>query len=885
MQYYSMSKEEVLQDLKTSEKGLSKEEVDLRIRAFGKNQLKEEKKFTLLKIFLSQFNSFLIYILIFASFISFLIGHTLDGSVIISVVVLNSFFGFFQEYRADKAVKELKKLLVSKTRVLREGIVQDINSEELVPGDLIFLSSGDRINADCRILHSENLQVNEAVLTGESMPIDKFPERLRKNLELTEQRNILFSGTSVVNGSVKAIVVSTGMKTEFGKIAGELQEIESPQTPIQKNLDKFSKQVGLVILAISILILGLGILKKMGVAESFMVAITLAVSAIPEGLPAVLTLSFAISSLFISKKHVLVRTLPSVEALGSVTVICSDKTGTITEEKMTVQEIFAEDSLYLKKGKNLLLGDKKITTTSLKTLNSLLRTSILCNNARFEIVNGDYQLLGDPTEQALLRNSLDLGFNKKKLCEEEPSIMRFEFDSKRKMMSVLRTSGRNKVLYTKGAMEKVLQVCSSELVNGEIRKLTNERRLYLLKKSHDLENKALRVLSFAFKNFSLNEKVSENGLIFLGFLGMIDPPRPEVRQAVQQCYRAGISVKIITGDSLLTAQAIAKEIGVAGKAISERELISLSNQQLKDSLDEVSIFARITPEQKLRILQVLKEKGEIVAMTGDGINDVLALKSADIGVSMGIRGTDVAREVSDIVLLDDNFSSIVEGIKEGRRIYDNIKKFIRYLLSVNFDEILLVASAFLFNLPLPLLPLQILWINLITDSFPSLAIVFEKEENVMSTLPRREKSILEKSWKFIFTAGTIGFISSLTLFLIEYFNASPIEEARTMVMVNSILFQLFLIYSCRSDLPVLNKEFFSNKFLNYSVLISFALQILLIYSPLAEIFSLAKISFGDWLFILPFSLSGFIIMELIKNFRNNHSETANLLKFLKLSYK
>lgn len=869
--YHSKSKEEIFHELKTSEKGLSQKQAQERLKKYGKNVIKKTHRLRPLKILISQFKSFLIYILIIAAAVSFFIDHYLDGIVISAIIVLNATIGFFQQYKAEKAIISLKKLIIPISKVIRDGKLTEIPSLQLVPGDIVILNSGDKISADSRIIEDENLQANEAILTGESFPIDKFSKKIPQKTILSERRNMLFTGTQIVRGSAKAIIVSTGINTVFGKIAENLQEIEVQKTPMQKRLDKFSKQIGIFILAFVGLVIFLGITEHFDIINMFMIAVALAVSAIPEGLPAVLAISFAISSLLMSKRNVIIRRLPAVESLGSVTVICSDKTGTLTEEEMHIQRIFSNNNIYIKKDKDIFLKDKRINLEKNKELLQLLKTSVLCNNARFELIKNKYEFIGDPTEKALLSASLDFGLNKKLMIEAEPSVKKFEFDSKRKMMSIVRDSGKYNVVYSKGALGKILEISSFELINGQIKKLTEKRKKEIMNSSKKMEEDALRVLAFAFKNFYQKEKPEEKGLVFLGFVGMIDPPRKEVKEVIEQCIDAGITIKMITGDSVLTAKAIAKQIGIEGRAITEKELEKMSDAVLLNSIDKFSIFARTTPNQKLRITKILQQKGEVVAITGDGINDVLALKSADIGVAMGQRGTDVARDVSDIVLVDDNFASIVEGVKQGRKTYDNIKKFTKYFLAVNFSEIFLILFALIVGILytsdkwfLPLLPLQILWINLITDSFPALALVFEKEESVMKSKPRKEKSILNGIWKFIIIAGIFAFMIELIIYLVGINNNFPIEKTRTLVLTTAILFELLFVYTCRSKKPLWNLGIFSNKWLNYAVLLSISLHLILLYTPLANVFGVVPLSLSNWLFILPFAVSGLIIFEIGK---------------------
>ncbi|MDA3836300.1 MAG: HAD-IC family P-type ATPase [Nanoarchaeota archaeon] len=864
--YYNKSIEDSLKVQKSSLNGLSQEEAQSRLQQYGKNEITKKRKFHLLKVALSQFKSFFIYILIIATVISFSIGHSIDGFVIGSIVILNAVIGFIQQFKAEKAIQDLKKMIIPVATVLRNNVRMEIPSSDLVPGDIIILEAGDKVSADCRIIEEENLGVNESSLTGESLPVSKTIDVISNRVSLAEEKNMLFTGTQITRGTVKALVINTGIKTVFGTIAEDLQDIETVKTPIEKRLDKFSKQIGLIVLGMVVIIMLLGISNKFDLVEMFLISVALAVSAIPEGLPAVLTLGFAISSMIMSKKNVVIRKLPAVEALGSVTVICTDKTGTLTEEKMTIQEIFANNQFYEKTENKLLLDNQEISLDVHKSAKHLLETSCLCNNARFEKSDNGYTYFGDPTETALVEAAMNLGINKKELIEQMPSLEKLEFDSERKMMSVLRKVENKRILYVKGAPNKILESSTYEIINGNLKKLTNKRKIELLEQSRLMEKKALRVLGFAIKELSLKETISEEGLIFQGFAGMIDPPRKEVAAAIQECKAAGINVKIITGDSPVTAKAIGEQIGITGRVITELELSSMSNLELIRQIDEIAIFARMTPEQKLRITKILQTKGETVAITGDGVNDALALKSADVGIAMGKRGTDVSRDVADIVLVDDNFASIVEGVREGRRTYDNIKKFTKYLLAVNFSEVGLVLFALLANLPLPILPLQILWMNIASNSFPSLALVFEKGEDVMITKPRRETSILSGTMKYIVLSGVLAFLVELVIFKI-LLKDNPIELTRTMVLTLGILYELLFIYTVRSEKSLFKAGAFSNRWLNYTILFSLALHIGLLYSPLGNLFSLVPLSLNNWLFILPFAFSGLIIFEVAKFFK------------------
>ncbi|MEN7982565.1 MAG: HAD-IC family P-type ATPase [Nanoarchaeota archaeon] len=872
--YHSKSIKEIFSEFQTSEKGLTQEQAKTKLEKYGKNEIKKTHRLRPLKILIQQFNSFLIYILLIAAIISFIISNFLDGIVISIIIIINGIIGFTQQYKAEKAISNLKKLIVSHSKVIRNNKVIEIPSQELVSGDIIIIGAGDKVNADCRILEAENTQTNEAALTGESLPISKKEKQLPKETILAKRTNMLFAGTQIVRGNAKALIISTGMQTEFGKIAENLQKIETQKTPIQKRLDKFSKQIGVIIILIVSLIALLGFVEKFNTLELFLTSVALAVSAIPEGLPAVLTISFAISSILMSKQNVIIRRLPAVETLGSVTVICSDKTGTITKEQMQVQKIFSNNKFYTKKNKNLFQKNKKTNLTENKELYKLIKTSVLCNNARYEFIDKKYNLIGDPTETALISNSLDLGIDKKSLIEQEPSTKKFDFSSKRKMMSIIRDNGRNNIMYSKGAIEKILENSSFELINGQIKNLTDKRKKELLEKSKIMEKDALRVLAFAYKNFNKKEKPIEKGLIFLGLTGMIDPPREEIKKAVEQSFNAGIKIKIITGDALLTAVSIAKQIGIKGRAITGKELEKISDTELEKHIEEIVIFARTNPLQKLRITKILQKKGEVVAITGDGINDTLALKAADIGIAMGIRGTDVAREVSDVVLIDDNFASIVEGIKQGRKTYDNIKKFAKYLLAVNFSEIFLILTAVILAITinpdkwfLPLLPLQILWMNLVTDSLPALSLIFEKEENVMETKPRKEKSILDNIWKFVILGGFVAFFVEIILYFMEVLNNTSAQKTQTIVLTTAVLFELLFVYTCRSKESLFKIGVFSNKWLNYSVIISIILHLILLYTPLSVAFGVIPLGIKDWLIIIPFAFSGLLIFEIGKILR------------------
>ncbi len=846
MDWHILSKEEVITKTHSSLNGLTQEQVRARLKQFGLNKLRKTRHFNALKIFLSQFKSFLIIILIFAAILSYFMKSVTDAVVIFAILLLNAGLGFSQEYKAEKAIDDLKKMMVSEAKVLRNNKVMKINSTEIVPGDILILREGDKIVADARILELSGLKVNEAALTGESVAEEKVSDILKVSVPLADRVNMIYQGTEIVAGNGRAIVISTGMRTELGKISSLVQEVKAEINPFKEKLDSFAKKIGIFVLILCGLIVGLLIWEGVEIFQAFLVAVSLAVSAIPEGLPAVISLGLAFATKRMARKNVLIRKLPASETLGRTTVICVDKTGTITEEEMRVVSIYANGRLNPKKRKKMLF-----------------KIGILCNKARIEKdENGKEYIIGDPTEKALILSAKEELLNKKELTEKEPRVKEFPFSSERKMMSVVRKSQGRFISYVKGAPERIINRCDFELYNGRIVRLSESRRENIIRAYENMAKQGLRVLGFAckwVKEVSLED--AENKLVFVGLQGMIDPPRPEVKNAIQVCKEAGIKVLMMTGDSKLTADAVAKEIGLTGISIDAVKLKETTDQQLFDNIDKISVFARISPEDKLRIINILKKKGEVVAMTGDGVNDALALKRADIGIAMGKRGTDVARDSSDIVLIDDNFASIVEGIKEGRRIYANVKKFVKFLLSANFYEVFFVLLVMLiFRNPelLPFLPLQILWINLITDSFPALALSSEPiEEGVMKRKPNKG-GILKDITGFLLFSGMLG----LVLIAIVFWSNVNIDKARTMVVTTSIVYQMFLVFNCKSNKSIFKSGL--NKYLFYAVFVSIALHLVALYTPVSTLFSFVRLGLFDWFWVIGLGFVGFVIMEIFK---------------------
>ena len=866
IKWHLLSVEEVMKNLGTSESGLSEQEAKQRLSKFGPNELKERKKVNPAKIFLRQFKSFLIAILLVAAILSLFLKEFLDASVILAILVMNAFLGFIQEYRAEKAMEALKKIVVQKVRVIREGKMTEIPSKELVPGDIIVLEEGEGIPADARIIEEFGLAVDESALTGESTPVEKQVAPI-KDLPLAERRNMVFMGTYVSRGKGKAVVVQTGMKTEVGRIAKEIEEEEEPTT-LQKELDKFGKWLGMIVLLICALVFILGYLKDMNIIDDFFTAVALAVSAVPEGLPAIVTVALALGVSKMAKRNALVRRLSAVETLGCTTIIAADKTGTMTMNEMCVRKIWFSNKLvevtgvgFEPKGEFFLNGEK-IDLSKEKDLLLLIKAGLFCNSSTVEFKEGKWHVIGDPTEGSLIVLASKAGLAK----EQEPEF-EIPFSSERKLMTTVYKE-EEYFVYTKGAPEKVLSLCSHLQENGKTRKLTEEDRKKISSKMEEMAKEGLRVLALAYKKMKkFEESKAEKDLIFLGLVGMIDPPRKEVKEAIEKCKQAGIRPVMITGDHKLTAIAIAKEIGLMeeGKEVlTGEEIESMQEEELEERIERVKVYARVTPEQKLRIVKALKKKGHVVAVTGDGINDAPALKKADIGVAMGIKGADVAKEASDMILLDDNFATIVNAVEEGRGIYDNIRKFVRFLLCVNFDEIALITVSILFGLPLPLLPLQILWLNLVTDGLPALALSADPyEKDLMKRKPRNPKhDILYGMLLFIIVAALVNFLAEMLVFAWALSSGYPIEKVRTMIFATAVFFELFFVLNCRSEnKSVFKKRISDNKKLLFALPASFGLQLLAIYfPPFQQVFKTVPLEFKELFVILAMSASSLLVL-------------------------
>lgn len=874
--WHAMAVEEVLRELKTSRVGLSSEEARRRLEEFGPNELEEARRRGPLGVFVDQFKSVLVALLIFAAAFSLLIREHVDAAAITAILVVNAVLGTVQEYRAERALEALKRLAAPKATVIRDGVRVKVSSREVVPGDIIVLHAGDRVPADARLLESFNLRVDESVLTGESVPVEKLADiALDEETPLPERRNMVYSSTVISYGRGTAVVVGTGMSTEIGRIAALVQVEEKEETPLQRRLDSFGKKLGVFILLLTALvtfegIYELGGLQSLSVLEEVVLTgISLAVSAVPEGLPAVVTVALAIGVQRMASRNAIVRRLAAVETLGSATVIATDKTGTITMNEMTVREVWAAGRLM---EAGALAPDGESSTVNLSSpVDALVKGAVLCSDADLEERGGEVIRVGDPTELALLSLALESGIDHRELKRSHPRIAEVPFDSARKRMTTFHLMGDEVIAFMKGAPEVVLSLCDQVLwEGGELVELDDALRSEVARVTREMAARALRVLAVAYKRVPGGEELGpqqESGMVLVGLVGMMDPPRPEVPGAVERARRAGIRIVMVTGDHALTASAVAREVGMddSGRVVTGWELDSMTDEELREIVGEVSVFARVSPEHKLRILKALKEGGNIVAMTGDGVNDAPAVKRADIGVAMGIRGSDVTREAADMVLTDDNFATIVNAIEEGRRIYENIRKFIRLLLSANWDEIMVVSAAALLDLPLPFLPLQILWLNLLTDGLPAMALGLDPpDEDVMERPPRNpNEEIYHGMLWYIVVAAIVAAFASLVPFWLELRVTGDVARARTLAFTIAVTFELLLALNCRSPRRYVYSSWSAltaNKALLLAVATSFLLQLAVIYvPPLRLIFKTAPLNLRDWGLVLVGASGGALL--------------------------
>ncbi|MGB9906511.1 MAG: calcium-translocating P-type ATPase, SERCA-type [Candidatus Saccharicenans sp.] len=885
--FWMMSPEEIASRLDTDlKRGLNSDQAAGLLQQYGYNQLQEARGRSPLKVFLDQFKSFLIWVLIVAAIISGFLGEWVDALAIIAIVVLNAILGFVQEYRAEKSLAALKKMAAPMARVIRDGELKQVPAREIVPGDLLELEAGDHVAADARVIyHTTNFAVHEAALTGESTPVFKTSVELEgEDIPLADRANMVYAGTSVSSGKARALVVATGMGTELGQIARMIQEISLETTPLQRKLEQFGRWIVFLCFFLVGLIFLLEWLRGGELVQVFLTAVSLAVAAIPEGLPAVVTIALALGVQRMVKRHALIRKLPSVETLGAATVICSDKTGTLTKNEMTVKAVYADGHLFSISGTGyqpeggFFLEDKPVNPEDFPGVMKTLVCGTLCNSARLAENQGWCRIVGDPTEGALLTLARKAGLDQESLEKAEPLLEEIPFDSERKMMTMIRKVGPEFIAYVKGAPDVLLKNCSHIFEGGHERPITQEDLNRLLQVNESLARQALRVLGCAYRHLpaypeKLEAQAIEKDLVFAGLVAMIDPPRPEVVQAIAACKKAGIKPVMITGDHKVTALAIARELGMLEEgalAISGEELDDLKPEEYQERVEKIQVYARVSPEHKLRIVRAWKNKGEVVAMTGDGVNDAPAVKEADIGVAMGITGTDVTKEVSDMVVTDDNFASIVAAVEEGRAIYDNIKKFVHYLLSCNLAEIMVMFASSLIGWPVPLLPIQILWVNLITDSFPALGLGFDPPDpGIMSRPPRRpDEPIIDRrraglmSIQGIFMAACALLAFSYVLFV----EKEGIERARTAAFIVLSVSQLFHAFNCRSQMKsVFALGIFSNLNLVIAFLVSLSLQLSVVYLPsLQKIFKTQNLSLFDWSLVLVLSSLPLWGMEAVK---------------------
>ncbi len=878
---------DIVQELGTDpEAGLTLDAAEEKLRTVGPNELQEKKGRGLFAIFLDQFKGLIIWVLIGAALVSGFLREWVDALAILAIVLLNACLGLVQEYKAEKSLAALKKLSAPSSKVIRDGAPHIVPSRELVPGDLIELEAGDYIPADGRVVwNTANFAVQEASLTGESIPVEKTDAVLEKNeVPLAERSNIVYMGTSVVAGKGRALIVETAMQTELGRIAGLIQAIQKETTPLQKRLEQFGKWIIYLCFVLVAIIFGIQLLRGGKLLDMFLTSVSLAVAAIPEGLPAVVTIALALGVQRMVKRHVLIRKLPSVETLGCATVICSDKTGTLTKNEMTVRAVWTSGRAFSVSGSGyepegqFLVEGKPVRPQDYPDLVKSLTFGVLCNGAQLSVENGKVRIFGDPTEIAILSCAAKAGIWKKEeegiyeLVEEIP------FDSERKKMTIIRQAERELLAFSKGAPDVLLRDCTYILENGKERLLTAEDRMRIMEANNALSDQALRVLAVAYKQLekrppTFSALTIESELTFAGLIAMIDPPRPEVKEAMVKCRSSGIRTIMITGDHRNTAVAIARELGFYERnslAMSGDDVDRISDDGLDRTVANVAVYARVSPEHKLRTVRAWKRKGEIVAMTGDGVNDAPAVKEADIGVAMGITGTDVTKEVSDMVITDDNFASIVAAVEEGRGIYDNIRKFIHFLLSCNSGEILVMFLASLLGFPVPLLPIQILWVNLVTDGLPALALGVEPpDKKIMERPPRKPDEPLitkARAWMLLTQGGFIALCSLAAFLFVLIVEEAGIERARTATLATLACSQLFHAFSCRNLKESLFRlGVFSNPQLIYSTFASFLLQMMIIYVPfLQTIFKTQALSLQDLTVILIFSSLPFWIMEIIK---------------------
>ncbi|KKM10563.1 ATPase [Clostridiales bacterium PH28_bin88] len=884
--WYAVEIQQACQELRSDlYQGLDQEEAGRRLRNYGPNVLKEPPPRSFFSMFMGQLKEILVLILIGAALISGILGEWEDSVVILVIVVLNAALGVYQEYKAEQSLKALKEMTKPLAKVVRGGIVTQVGVGDLVPGDVVLLDAGDSVPADARLIEAASLRVNEAALTGESVPAEKDPALVAVGeVSVGDQKNMVFMGTAVTGGRGRALVVETGMHTQLGRIAQLLQETHPEPTPLQRRLAELGKLLGMAAGVIVALVFVTGLLRGEDILEMFMTAISLAVAAVPEGLPAVVTIVLALGVTRMSHRRAVIRKLPAVETLGTATVICSDKTGTLTKNEMTVTQIYSDGNLwqvtgagYQPDGRFLDQNGNEVAPLTDRNLELMLLGGLLNSDARLEETGKGYRVIGDPTEGALVVAASKAGLTREKAEKTYPRLAEIPFDSARKMMTTFHHMDETIWSFTKGAPDMLLVRCTEIMTRQGVVPLTEETRTWLLEINSQLASQGQRILALAIRRWpevpdDPLPETAERDLTFVGFFAMQDPPRPEAKEAVLVSRRAGIRTVMITGDHQETAMAIARELGIwqqGDGALTGAQLKQMDEEQLKEAVDHTTVYARVSPEDKLRIVAALKEYNHVVAMTGDGVNDAPALKRADIGAAMGITGTEVAKEASDMVLLDDNFATIVSAVEEGRTIYANIRKSIQYLLSCNAGEIVAIFSAILAGLGSPLTPIQILWLNLVTDGPPALALGLEPpEKGVMDLPPRKpDEGVFAGGvgTKILWQGALIGLLSLASYWLALSWGRT-LEEAHTMAFVTMAMSQLVHSFNVRSmDQSLFALGLGTNRSLVYAFLASASLQVAVVFIPfLRQVFETAMLRSSDWGVVLTMSLIPLVAVEISK---------------------
>jgi Ca2+-transporting ATPase len=867
--------QDVLKELQTSEAtGLSQEEATKRLLEHGPNELTASKQIHWWELLLEQLKNMLVIILIIAVALSAFLGHEVEAIAIGVIVLFAVLLGFIQEFRAEKAMEKLRAMAAPAATVIRDGAEKEIPAKEVVPGDIVILKTGDKIPADGRLIEAVNLKADEASLTGESVATEKHTDPLSDPaLSAGDKKNMVFAGTAATYGRGKFVVTSTGMHTEFGKIAGLLQTVKTEDTPLQKNLDLVGKRLAQIALVIVVIISVLGFYRGEPLLEIFIFGIALAVAVVPEALPAVVTISLAIGVQRMVKRHALIRRLPAVETLGSTTVICSDKTGTLTKDEMTIRQIWTDGDFidvsgagYEPTGQFSIKGQK---TEPSSTVLELLQGGVLSSDAKLTKEGDMHDIKGDPTEGAFVVAAAKANMFREELDKAFPRVGEIPFSSETKRMTTLHKGESGHVAYAKGAVEIVLESCTRKWGKHGEEPLADEDRKKILDAAKEMAKNAMRVLAVARKGGS-NLKDAEGGMKFLGLVGMIDPPRKEAKDAIRLCKQAGIKVVMITGDHPVTAEAIARELGLltTEKVVTGAELEKMDETTFDREVESIGVYARVSPAHKLRVVGALQKKGHIVAMTGDGVNDAPALKKADIGIAMGITGTDVTKEAAAMTLTDDNFASIVAAIEEGRGIFGNIKKYLMYLLSANIGEIGLMTGATILGLPLPLSAVQILYINLATDGLPALALAVDPpEKDLMNRPPRNPRvGIFTRPVVLLMIIGGMwSMLANLSLFHWSLLSGKGESEAMTMCFLCLVLIEFFKAYSFRSDRHSIIKGMFSNTWLNTAIGWEFVLLMFVVYLPILHIpFDTFSLPLEDWLVLLPVAFSIIPVLEIAK---------------------